>query len=142
MANTNFYFRGIARWAKVQKPDTKYDVYTLDLHLNDESWGMFKDSGLELKIREDDDNGDYVKLRRPVTKKTSKGLVDMGPPQVLLRKGDDYEAFDGLVGNGSEVICKVRVYDTEKGKGHELVTVAVEKLAEYTESVGGEDLPF
>src|SRR5690606_25986237 len=123
-------------------PDTKYDVYTLDLHLTDEGFQMFKDSGLELKVRPDEDNGEYVKLRRPVSKKTSKGLVELGPPQVLLRKGEDYEPYSGLVGNGSDVICKVRVYDTEKGKGHELVTVAIEKLVEYAESVGGEDLPF
>lgn len=142
MSNKIYYFSGMINWAKVHTPDTKYDVYTLDLYLDKESWVLFKDSGLQLKVRESDD-GQYIKLRRPVSKKTRNGLEDMGPPEVLLRQEDGtYRPTKALVGNGSTGVCKVRVYDTDKGKGHELQTVAVENLVIYEESIGGEDYPF
>lgn len=149
MASKTYYFRGIINWAKVQKPDEKYDVYTLDLVLDEASYLMFKDSGAQLKERADED-GVMIKLRRPTSKKIKNEIVDMGPPQVLLKGevGDDgkatYTPFGGLIGNGSVGVCKVRVYDTMKGKGHELVTVAVEDLVNFAgdETVNPDELPF
>lgn len=145
MADKLYYLRGKAFWAKIKNPDAKYECYSVDLALDQESWAMFKDSGLQLKVHEDEDKGDWIRLRRPMTKKSkANGIVDMGPPQTLLKDGDNYSPFDDFIGNGSEVVCKVRVYDTDRGKGHELVVVAVETLVPYaqTEAVGGEDLPF
>lgn len=144
MASKTYYFSGIINWAKVQKPDEKYDVYTLDLVLDEESYKMFKDSGAQLKERENED-GVMIKLRRPTSKKIKGDLVDMGPPQVLIKNEDGtFTPFTGLIGNGSTGVCKVRVYDTMKGKGHELLTVAVESLVEFAgeEVVGGEEFPF
>jgi hypothetical protein len=144
MADTFYYLSGKVSWAKILKPDEKYECYSIDLHLSDEAFQMFKDSGLQLKVHEDNEKGDWIRLRRPMTKKSKNGLVDMGPPQVLLKRDGDYVPFSQAIGNGSEVIAKVRVYDTARGKGHELSVVAIEELIEYnaTESIGGEDLPF
>ncbi len=146
MANDTFYFRGIANWAKVHKPDNKFNVYTLDLHLDASSKSLFKDSGLQLELRPDEKNGEYIKLRRPVSKKIKGELVDMGPPTVLIKRGEDFEPFSDNIGNGSLVLVKVRVYDTQRGKGHELDTVAVETLVPFAagESFApdGETLPF
>jgi hypothetical protein len=71
----------------------------------------------------------------------------MGPPTVLIKRNDDYVPFSDKIGNGSTVLVKVRVYDTPRGKGHELETVAVETLVPFVsgetfapEGVG--DLPF
>lgn len=145
MADTFYYFRGKGYWAKIKNPDLTYECYSIDLSLDNESFDMFKDSGLQLKVKENEAQGEFIRLRRPLTKNTKKnGVVDMGPPQVLLKDGDTYKPFDGLIGNGSEIVAKVRVYDTARGKGHELVVVAIEDLVEYegAAAVGGEDLPF
>lgn len=146
MANKVFYFKGICNWAKVQKPDDKYDVYTLDLFPDEESMGYFMESGLELKLRDGEIDGEkaqFIKLRRPTTRKWNNTIEQMGPPQVLINDGEgNYSEYGKLIGNGSEVVCKVRVYDTDRGKGHELVTVAIEQLVPYEEAVGGDDFPF
>ena len=146
MASDTYYFRGIANWAKVHKPDTKFDVFTLDLHLDAESLALYKDSGLQLELRPHEKDGLYIKLRRPTTKKIKGELVEMGPPTVLIKRGEDFEPFSDNIGNGSTVLVKVRVYDTQRGKGHELETVAVESLVPYeggeSFAPGGEALPF
>lgn len=142
MASKYYYFSGIINWAKVHAPDKKYDVYTLDLVLDGASRKMYEDSGLKLKLRESED-GDYIKLRRPLTKTIKNEVIDLGPPEVLLKNKDgEFEPTTKLIGNGSRGVCKVRVYDSAMGKGHELQTVAIEDLVEYEESVGGEDYPF
>lgn len=146
MANDIYMFRGVANWAKVRKPDPKFDVYTLDLHLDEESLELYKSSGLQLELRPNDKDGPYIKLRRPTTKKIKGELVDMGPPTLLIKRGDEYNPFDDNIGNGSVVLVKVRVYDTQRGKGHELDTVAVETLVPYesgeTFTPDGGALPF
>lgn len=145
MTDTYYYFRGKAFWTKIKKPDMKYECYSLDLHFDDESLGLFKDSGLQLKLKETEDGAIYTRFRRSLTRITKdKGVIEIGPPQVLLKSGEEYVPFDDYIGNGSDVVCKVRVYDTSRGKGHELVVVAVENLIEYdgAEEIGGEGLPF
>lgn len=145
MANKTLYLRGLINWAKVQTPDEKYEVYTLDFHPDKDSWIVYKESGLQLKIRENEKDGDFIKVRRPVSKKSGKQLVEMGPPQVLLKNDDgEYVDYKGLIGNGSTGVIKVRVYDTDRGPGHELLSVAVDELVTYGEtiSVGDEDFPF
>lgn len=147
MASDTYYFRGIGQWCKVHKPDPKFDVFTLDLHLDQDSLALYKSSGLQLELRPDENLGDYIKLRRPTTKKIKGELVEMGPPTVLIKRGDDWEPFSENIGNGSTVLVKVRVYDTQRGKGHELDTVAVETLVPYEGGgsfapEGAGDLPF
>jgi len=146
MSDVYYYFKGKAFWAKIKNPDLKYECRSLDLHFDDESYQMFKDSGLQLKVKETEDGSSYVRLRRPLTRVTKdKEVIDVGPPQVLLKNdAGDYVPFDDFIGNGSDVIAKVRVYETSRGKGHELVVVAIDNLVPYeqAEEVGGEDLPF
>lgn len=149
MANDFFYFTGVAEWAKVQKPDEKYQVYTVDVYLDQQSLKLFKDSGLQLELRDDPKDatkGPFVKFRRPVTKKVREELIKMGPPTVLLEQDGEYIPFTDNIGNGSEVTVKVRVYDTMKGKGHELDTIAVTSLVEYKSGESftpdGTELPF
>lgn len=149
MSTDIYYFRGIAEWAKVHKPDEKFQVYTIDLFLDRPSQKLFKDSHLQLELREDKpDKGVYVKFRRPETKLVKKEVISVGPPTVLIRKEgtEDYIPFSDPIGNGSEVTIKVSVFDTMKGKGHQLEVVAVEELIPY--SLGqsfapdGKELPF
>lgn len=144
MSNDTYYFRGIAEWAKVHKPDPKFDVYTLDLYLDKLSMSLFKDSKLQLQVREGE-RGSFIKLRRPNTKIIKKELINNGPPKVLISRDGNYVPFEDNIGNGSEVVTRVRVYDTMKGKGHELETVAVESLVPYggeSFTPDGTELPF
>lgn len=141
--NKIYYFRGVGKWCKVQTPDKKFGFYTLDLYLDDESLQMFKDSGLGLKLRESED-GLYIKLRREPERLIAGDVVNIGPPKVFLLSGDKAEPFDGLIGNGSKIVCKVSVYDGPRGKGHRLESVGVEELVEFVggEVVNEEEFPF
>lgn len=127
----NIYLSGIAKWAKLQKPDEKFDFYGLDLYLDDASIEKFDKSGLQLTKKTNED-GIFITLKRKPAALIKGELVKFGAPQVLTA---DNAAFAGIVGNGSEVTCKVNVYDTAKGKGHRLEAVRVDNLI----AVGGED---
>lgn len=144
MASKIYNFDGIINWAKVHKPDEKYDTYTLDLVLDDASLQKFKDSGLQLKLR-DSEEGQYIKLRRPTTKQIKGETIDLGPPTVLLKEEDgEYRETKKLIGNGSIGTARVRVYDTMQGKGHELLLVAVSDLVPFGDEVAddADDYPF
>ncbi len=141
-----FYFIGKCKWAKVHKPDPKYDKYSIDVYLTEGSWETFHKSGMQIKIRENED-GKFVSFKRPRLKNYKNETVDLGPPRVLLFKDEadrlglgydgtvdqdgSYVAFSGDIGNDSLVNCKVIVYDSKNGVGHTLDTVAVETLIPY-----------
>lgn len=143
MANQIYYFRGVAKWAKVHEPDKKFNVYTLDLYLDEPSWAAFKDSGLQLKVRDSED-GEYIKLRRDAERIIAGDVVQIGPPDVYLLKDGEKEKITSLIGNGSQVVCKVVVYDTDRGKGHRLEAMGVENLVEYEGAtvMTEEEFPF
>lgn len=146
MATKYVYLSGKTKWAKLRKPDDKYNNFQLPLYLDKKSWELYDTLGLSLSKKKDDD-GDFVTFKRPVSKLIKNEIVEFGPPKVLSK---DNSEFDGLVGNGSEVTVKISVYDTMKGPGHRLETVRVEKLVEYnpprnesgTAATGGPALPF
>lgn len=127
MATKYIYLRGTCKWAKPYKPDEKYGNYTICLYPDEKSMNEISDSGLTINPKSDDD-GIYYTFRRPHQKLMKNELVELGRPQVLAA---DNTAFDGLIGNGSEVTIKVSVYDTVKGKGHRWETVRVDNLVEY-----------
>ncbi len=117
----------MSKWAKVRKPDEKYQNYTIDLYMTPASWKEFKASGLSMTPKRSDE-GEFVTFRRPESKLIKNEVVTFGPPSVL---NPDETEFEGLVGNGSEVTIKVVVYDTMKGKGHRLEAIRVDKLVPY-----------
>lgn len=128
MATETYFFNGKCKWAKVYKPDTKYEPqYNIQLYLDKENEGILKESGLGLKVKEDED-GRYVGFRRKVA--GPEWRPDMGPPKVIDAGGGD---FSDLIGNGSDVTLKVEVFDTPRtgGKGHRLETVRVDKHVKY-----------
>jgi hypothetical protein len=137
MASKFWFFTGMAKWCKLDKPDERYGFYGLDLYLDKPSMKRFKESGLNLKIHKNDD-GEYVRFRRDPEK-----LRDQDPekPRKLIFEDGEYKPFDGLIGNGSFVEVKVQVYDSQKGKGHRLDAVAVHELVPYGQEED-EDLPF
>ncbi len=143
MAQTMFYFTGIAKWAKLFEPDRKYKNYAIDIYLDKESLKRFRDSGLQSTLKKDDD-GQFVTFRRATQKLIKDELVKFGPPEVL---GKDNKPINDFVGNGSKVTIKVLAYDTQKGKGSRLEAVRVDDLVPFIkeEVVGADEiegLPF
>ena len=140
MASNYVYLTGKAMWAKLDKPDELYNKYCIDLYLDKGSMKKFKDSGIQVEIKEKDGE-EYVRLRRDPDK-LFEGMPEKPKKLIWNAETEEYDLFPGLIGNGSIVNCKVSVYDTTKGKGHRLEAVAVEDLVEYNEGGSEEELPF
>lgn len=128
------YFRGICKWAKVYKPDPEYNNYSVVLYPDKESLKKYKESGLRLQIKEDDD-GKNITFRRPHEKQINGENVVFGPPGAFLvtnKETSEYEKTTDLIGNGSDVVLKVSTYDAgSKGKGHRLEGILVYDLVKY-----------
>jgi hypothetical protein len=137
MATKYYYISGPTKWAKVFKPDDKYNNFQVPLYLNDSNMKLFKEMNLSLKVREDED-GTFVTFKRPMTKLIKGEAVTLGAPKVL---DSSNQPLDKTIGNGSIVTLKVAVYDTIKGPGHTLESVRVEKLVEYVKPEEGSTLP-
>lgn len=133
MATKIYYFSGKANWAKLQKPDEKYNTYTLDLYMDENEIARYTASGAQSEVRTDEKTGErYVRFRRPHSKLVKNDLKVLGPPDVFIQTDDgNDEPFTDLVGNGSMVVAKVAIYDTVKGKGATLEGVRVTDLVEY-----------
>lgn len=130
MAVDTYYFQGACKWAKVYKPDMKFEPgnYSIDVYLDEDAQKEFKATGLRNKPKEDED-GTSVSFRRKVGNKPWAPDEMWGPPEVVDAKG---EPFKELIGNGSIVAVEVVVYDTAKyGKGSRLEKVVVVKHVPY-----------
>lgn len=143
MATKTIYLTGTCKWAQLIEPDGKFKKWGLDLYPDDASWTVYHNSGLELKEREDEDGGKFIKVGRPQMKIVKGEMVEFEGPELLMADGT--KLGTRLVGNGSDVTCKVVVYDTVKGKGHRLEAVRVNTLKEYIKpevDLSNEEDPF
>lgn len=153
MAQVEKYISGKAYWVKIfaGQEDLKYKCWPLDLYLDDKQAAVFKDWDSELTLRDKDTKfyiaesnlPHWIKLRRPTTKMVKEKVVKFTPPEVL---GPDNKPWTGgSIGNGSEVTCKVVVFDSMKGKGVRLEAVRVDVHVPYAEKetdVSNVDSPF
>lgn len=137
MATSYLYLSGTAgKFVKLRRPDEKYGKYELPLHLDEKSWTIYRDSGLRLLPKQNED-GPYLVLRCPTEVTFGNKKMTFGPVPTLQRVGDDvdgkpvYEPLDKLVGAGSTLTAEVEVYDSKNGKGHRLKRVLVHNLLEY-----------
>lgn len=129
MPSLYYKFYGKANYAKVHTPDTKFNIYTVDAYLDDASFRLLDRSGCQVEIRENKETGEhYVKFRRDVEKIIKGKLVQFDPVNVV---DDSGQKITDLVGNGSECIFDVAVFDTKKGKGHRLDKMVVTHLVRY-----------
>lgn len=134
MATIYEYFTGTAKWAMLKKTDKAFgnERWKINVYLDGESMEKYHNSGIQSKVRVDED-GEYVVFKREVEKvfntKEGKRIETFKAPAVL--DADGATRLDKLVGNGSEVTCKVEIYDTPKGKGSRLVGVRVDRLVPY-----------
>ncbi len=142
MATSTLYFSGKGSWAKLSKPDTKFNhvgQYSIQVELDEVNLKKFNDSKMQLKIKYNDEGKPYVQFKR-LHKALMKGeLVELGKPQVLNAEGEP-ENPDIAIGNGSDVTVKVITYDGAKGKGHRLEAVRIDNLIPYGDG-GVQDAP-
>jgi hypothetical protein len=134
MTTQEIFFSGKAKWAKVGKDnyDKKYNNWSLNLYLDKPSLKAFRESGLQLELRKDDE-GQFVVFRRPLSKLIRDEVVRFDPPSLKVVRDGETQDFDGLIGNGSVVTAKVQVYDSRKGKAHRLEGIRIDDLVPFGE---------
>lgn len=123
--------KGIAYWAAVQQPNTRFTpVWCVDLVFDDAVAKELTKLGLKPKKHEE---GYVYKFKRNVRK--SNGEENKKPVVRDINNND----FNGLIGNGSEVIVQFNPYEWEnnfgKGISADFQGIQVLNLIPY----GGED---
>lgn len=129
MAAKIYFFSGQAMWAKIYEYNRdeylENEFTTIDVFLDKESIGRFKESGSRLTLR-DNGSGEFVKFRRMWVNELNSDWG--GVPEVVDVDGN---TMTDLIGNGSMVTVKVCIYDSRAGKGTRLEGVRVDELVEY-----------
>jgi len=138
MATAYYKFKGKVKWARVRADqlDTKFNddgEWKIDFYPEDPK--LFQSTGIQTNPR-NDELGTFFKLRRTrylsFRKDGKKEEIEFSPAKVQLRDDDGIlSSFDGDIGNGSEIILDLAVFDTKKGKGHRFNDIIVTNLVEY-----------
>lgn len=137
------YLKGKASWVKHTKPDRKYvredgtgGFWDFVLYPDAESLEKVRElqaEGVKNVIKKDED-GYYVRFRRPEYIWQKGKLVEMHPPLVVNIDGSPLG--DDLVGNGSDVTAKIEVYKHKtpnggKAKAARWMSLRVDNLVPY-----------
>lgn len=110
-----FYFKGkTGKWTKLQKPDQTYNNWAVQLYIDGPSLDTFnklKEKDGEamgiLNELKNDEEGDFISLRRPAKRKWKNEEIALEPPIVV---DNDGKIITEEIGIGSDVICKVECY--------------------------------
>lgn len=136
--------RGLAMYARVHEPQKAFkpdepSQYTMDLLCSKEEAQKLLGAGVKrAKQKVDEDTkknkvyGEYPNLIvfALINPTKNKNGQSREAPKVVDAKGTTIPKTI-LIGNGSEVVAHVDVYDTETGKGKRLVGVQVIKLVPF-----------
>lgn len=154
-----YYFRGLAKWAKVYdtpkdetfvtkkgKKVTKKAAWSLDLYMDEKSMAAYKNSGIQRTVRTDADGEDYVQFERTLVYKDKEGVErNRLPPNILDSENNEFHSKE-RIGNGTEVTISVDVYESANGKGSRLESIRVENFIPYKKGEISEDtlidMPF
>ena len=144
MASKDVFFRGKCKFFKLlDKGDVEYQCWNTVLYLDAESYATF----LELKKGNDttdgimneaklDDDGHYISLKRPWTRKYKGQDVGFTPPVVLDKNNMPWPS-DKWVGHGSDVTIKCEYYTfkppfkQKRGSAIRLVSARIEDYVPY-----------
>lgn len=161
MATKYITLKGKFKWAKLYEPDefSGDRRYITNFYPHDGGeWEKYNKSGLQLKVKEDED-GKFITLRRGVKRLFGDDVVFFSPPEITgavnvqyknskgevvrsYKKGDDEPTRDGeavIIANGSMGLVNIAVYDTQKGKGHRLENVKILDLVSMPDLDGPPD---
>jgi hypothetical protein len=137
------YVSGKAKWAHLVRPKQWSDetpAWEITLYPNQESYAKI----LELKeppsiknVLKKDDDGYFIKFKRVTELKKKDGRrIGLEPPFVVKDDGMT-PLTETLVGNGSDVTCKLEVYrhrgpeGPRSGRAARLVGVRVDNLVPF-----------
>lgn len=141
MASDYIFIQGKCKWPKFVTPDLKYKCWSVVLYPNSESYNKI----LELKnkngetdgilnVIKKDEDGYNITIKKKTERLMKGTLVGQDPPEVL--GPDNLPLRNALVGNGSDITVKLRVYKYKKptggfGTAIELYSVRVDNLVPY-----------
>ncbi len=127
---------GTLSWARLIVPE-EYEgdkFWSITIHPNSDSLEKVRDlqaRGIMNKMKKDDD-GYFIKFKRPLFKKTKTGIIPFQPP-VCFNK--EKELIDGgKIGNGSTGSLKLECYGADKPRRYfaaRLDSIMVYDLIEY-----------
>jgi hypothetical protein len=127
------YVKGKAMWANITSPNTRFQPHKYGLTVLTDPETASKLEGLGLnQVRDRAGQAKYDEPAFTFSKRAANndGVANSAPKLV----DTDGNPMDVSVGNGSEVIVKIKPYRNDFGQFAELMAVKVETLVEYTET--------
>lgn len=136
MASREEFFTGKCKWAYLNKPDPKFNSYSLMLYPDAESLDKINKlktgkPAILNELRKDED-GYFMKFKRDAQKMIRGVLTPFSSP--IVTKADGTVMPDPMLGNGSDVTIGCDIYTYRKGEGLavRLKTVRVNNLVPFT----------
>ena len=126
------YVKGKAMWANITSPNTRFQPhkYGLTVLTDPETASKLEGIGLN-QVRDRAGQPKYDEPAFTFSKRATRndGTANTAPKLV----DNDGADLDVSVGNGSEVVVKIKPYKNDYGQFAELMAVKVENLVEYVE---------
>jgi hypothetical protein len=126
------YVKGKAMWANITSPNTRFQPhkYGLTVLTDPETASKLEGIGLN-QVRDRAGQPKYDEPAFTFSKRATRndGTANTAPKLVDTDGAD----MDVSVGNGSEVVVKIKPYKNDYGQFAELMAVKVENLVEYVE---------
>ena len=127
------YVKGKAMWANITSPNTRFQPHKYGLTVLTDPDTASKLEGLGLnQVRDRAGQAKYDEPAFTFSKRAANNDGVANPAPKLV--DTDGNPMDVSVGNGSEVIVKIKPYRNDFGQFAELMAVKVETLVEYTET--------
>jgi hypothetical protein len=126
------YVKGKAMWANITSPNTRFQPHKYGLTVLTDPDTATKLEGIGLnQVRDRAGQPKYDEPAFTFSKRATRndGTANAAPKLVDLDGND----LDVSVGNGSEVVVKIKPYKNDYGQFAELMAVKVENLIEYVE---------
>lgn len=126
------YVKGKAMWANITSPNTRFQPHKYGLTVLTDPDTASKLEGIGLnQVRDRSGQPKYDEPAFTFSKRATRndGTANAAPKLVDLDGND----LDVSVGNGSEVVVKIKPYKNDYGQFAELMAVKVENLVEYVE---------
>ena len=126
------YVKGKAMWANITSPNTRFQPHKYGLTVLTDPDTASKLEGIGLnQVRDRAGQPKYDEPAFTFSKRATRndGTANTAPKLVDTDGAD----MDVSVGNGSEVVVKIKPYKNDYGQFAELMAVKVENLVEYVE---------
>lgn len=138
MENSIKFVSGKAYWASVCAPNTTFEPsWCIDVTLDEKTKVELESIGLNIHNK-GDERGDFIKIKRKVMKRDG---TEREAPTVVDSKRNPWD--NSLIGNGSDVNVKFKVYEYEYNKKNgvsaDLIAVQVVNLIPYGEDFDNVD---